>query len=172
MLGLSKTKAQARAEGVEVVMNYRELAERIHRPYNTVRKWRGEIAKISGCDFNRIKVRNGRGRKNRTTYDFTETDVENFKKLDTLLKSGSSMQKAITQIFCHAKREAEQEKADQFQKMRKQLNICIRKIETLEAENEDLESELSTLQPKLNALTHRVEALENKSFKNFFKNKK
>lgn len=153
-------------------MNYRELAERIHRPYNTVRKWRGEIAKISGCDFNRIKVRNGRGRKNRTTYAFTETDAENFKKLDTLLKSGSSMQKAVTQIFGHAKREAEQEKTDQFQRIQKQLNICIRKIETLEAEKEDLKSKLSPLQSELNALTHRVKVLENKSFKNFFKNKK
>lgn len=172
MPGLSKTKAQARAEGVEVVMNYRELAEKIHRPYNTVRKWRGEIVKVSGCDFNRIKVRNGRGRKNRTTYDFTETDVENFKKLDTLLNSGSSMQKAITQIFGHAKREAEQKTTDQFQIFRKQLNICIQKFETLESKNKDLESELSTLQLKLNVLTHRVEALENKSFKKFFKNKK
>lgn len=146
-------------------MNYRELAARINRPYNTVRKWRGEITKISGCDFNRIKVRNGRGRKNRTTYDFTEIDVENFKKLDALLKSGASMQKAITQIFSNPKREVEQEKADRFHRMQVNLNVCKRKIEKLESRNDNLESEMSTLQNKLNVL----EAQENRGFKNIFK---
>jgi predicted RNase H-like nuclease (RuvC/YqgF family) len=150
-------------------MNYRTLAERIHRPYNTVRKWRGEIAKISGRDFKRIKVRNGRGRKNRTTYDFTETDVENFKKLDTLLQSGSSMQNAITQIFGNAKHEAEQEKEDKLQRMQRLLQFCTQNIETLESKNKNLEGKVSTLQRECSTLTQRIEALENKGFKNIFK---
>lgn len=54
-------------------MNYKELAVKLNRPYNTIRKWRGEIEKLSGHNFKRIKVKNGRARKNRTTYDFQKT---------------------------------------------------------------------------------------------------
>lgn len=59
-------------------MNYAELANQINRPYNTVRKWRNEITAVSGYEFTRIKVRNGRGRRqNRTTYDFSEKRQSN-----------------------------------------------------------------------------------------------
>lgn len=150
-------------------MNYHELAEALHRPYNTVRKWRGEIAAISGIDFERVKVRNGRGRKNRTTYDFSSHDLENFKKLNVLLQSGTSKIEAITQIFGNAKREAENAKADEFLKVKVNINLTIRKIKHLEEENKELKSELSTLHRTLNALTNRVQALENKSLKNIFK---
>ncbi|WP_346350150.1 hypothetical protein [Lactococcus petauri] len=148
-------------------MNYHELAEALHRPYNTVRKWRGEIAAISGIDFERVKVRNGRGRKNRTTYDFSSHDLENFKKLNVLLQSGTSKIEAITQIFGNEKREAENAKADELLKVN--INLTIRKIKHLEEENKELKSELSTLNRTLNALTNRVQALENKSLKNIFK---
>lgn len=150
-------------------MNYHELAEALHRPYNTVRKWRGEIAAISGIDFERIKVRNGRGRKNRTTYDFSSHDLENFKKLNILLQSGTSKIEAITQIFGNEKREAENAKADELLKVKVNINFTIRKIKHLEEENKELKSELSTLNKTLNALTNRVQALENKSLKNIFK---
>lgn len=150
-------------------MNYHELADALHRPYNTVRKWRGEIAAISGIDFERIKVRNGRGRKNRTTYDFSSHDLENFKKLNILLQSGTSKIEAITQIFGNEKREAENAKADELLKVKVNINLTIRKIKHLEEENKELKSELSTLHRTLNALTNRVQALENKSLKNIFK---
>lgn len=150
-------------------MNYHELAEALHRPYNTVRKWRGEIAAISGIDFERIKVRNGRGRRNRTTYDFSSHDLENFKKLNILLQSGTSKIEAITQIFGNEKREAEIAKADELLKVKVNINFTIRKIKHLEEENKELKSELSTLHRTLNALTDRVQALENKSLKNIFK---
>ncbi|MFK4895314.1 hypothetical protein ACI1TH_00175 [Lactococcus petauri] len=150
-------------------MNYHELADALHRPYNTVRKWRGEIAAISGIDFERIKVRNGRGRKNRTTYDFSSHDLENFKKLNVLLQSGTSKIEAITQIFGNEKREAENAKADELLKVKLNINLTIRKIKHLEEENKELKSELSTLHRTLNALTNRVQALENKSLKNIFK---
>lgn len=150
-------------------MNYHELAEALHRPYNTVRKWRGEIAAISGIDFERVKVRNGRGRKNRTTYDFSSHDLENFKKLNVLLQSGTSKIEAITQIFGNEKREAENAKADELLKVKVNINLTIRKIKHLEEENKELKSELSTLNKTLNALTNRVQALENKSLKNIFK---
>ncbi len=150
-------------------MNYHELADAINRPYNTVRKWRGEIAAISGIDFERIKVRNGRGRKNRPTYDFSSHDLENFKKLNILLQSGTSKIEAITQIFGNENREAEKAKADELLKVKVNINLTIRKIKHLEEENKELKSELSTLNKTLNALTNRVQALENKSFKNIFK---
>ena len=150
-------------------MNYHELADAINRPYNTVRKWRGEIAAISGIDFERVKVRNGRGRKNRTTYDFSSHDLENFKKLNVLLQSGTSKIEAITQIFGNEKREAELAKADELLKVKVNINLTIRKIKHLEEENKELKSELSTLHRTLNALTNRVQALENKSLKNIFK---
>lgn len=150
-------------------MNYHELADALHRPYNTVRKWRGEIAAISGIDFERVKVRNGRGRKNRTTYDFSSHDLENFKKLNALLQSGTSKIEAITQIFGNEKREAENAKADELLKVKVNINLTIRKIKHLEEENKELKSELSTLHRTLNALTNRVQALENKSLKNIFK---
>lgn len=150
-------------------MNYHELAEALHRPYNTVRKWRGEIAAISGIDFERVKVRNGRGRKNRTIYDFSSHDLENFKKLNVLLQSGTSKIEAITQIFGNEKRKAENAKADELLKVKVNINLTIRKIKHLEEENKELKSELSTLHRTLNALTNRVQALENKSLKNIFK---
>lgn len=150
-------------------MNYHELANAINRPYNTVRKWRGEIAAISGIDFERVKVRNGRGRKNRTTYDFSSHDLENFKKLNVLLQSGTSKIEAITQIFGNEKREAELAKADELLKVKVNINLTIRKIKHLEEENKELKSELSTLHRTLNSLTNRVQALENKSLKNIFK---
>lgn len=150
-------------------MNYHELADALHRPYNTVRKWRGEIAAISGIDFERVKVRNGRGRKNRTTYDFSSHNLENFKKLNVLLQSGTSKIEAITQIFGNEKREAEKAKADELLKVKVNINLTIRKIKHLEEENKELKSELSTLHRTLNALTNRVQALENKSLKNIFK---
>ncbi|WP_285119525.1 hypothetical protein [Lactococcus petauri] len=150
-------------------MNYHELANAINRPYNTVRKWRGEIAAISGIDFERVKMRNGRGRKNRTTYDFSSHDLENFKKLNALLQSGTSKIEAITQIFGNEKREAENAKADELLKVKVNINLTIRKIKHLEEENKELKSELSTLHRTLNALTNRVQALENKSLKNIFK---
>ncbi|WP_339014128.1 hypothetical protein VNN36_03845 [Lactococcus garvieae] len=150
-------------------MNYHELANAINRPYNTVRKWRGEIAAISGIDFEIVKVRNGRGRKNRTTYDFSSHDLENFKKLNALLQSGTSKIEAITQIFGNEKREAENAKADELLKVKVNINLTIRKIKHLEEENKELKSELSTLHRTLNALTNRVQALENKSLKNIFK---
>lgn len=150
-------------------MNYYELADALHRPYNTVRKWRGEIAAISGIDFERVKVRNGRGRKNRITYDFSSHDLENFKKLNALSQSGTSKIEAITQIFGNEKREAENAKADELLKVKVNINLTIRKIKHLEEENKELKSELSTLHRTLNALTNRVQALENKSLKNIFK---
>ncbi|WP_251712933.1 hypothetical protein [Lactococcus ileimucosae] len=150
-------------------MNYYELAEALQRPYNTVRKWRGEIALISGVDFQRIKIRNGRGRKNRTIYDFTSRDLENFQKFNALLKSGVSKNEAISQVFGNKKQEDEKEKANEFLKVKENVILAIRKIKHLEEENKELKSELSTLYQELNALTNRVQALENKGLKNIFK---
>ncbi|MFA9336770.1 hypothetical protein [Lactococcus sp. SK2-659] len=124
-------------------MNYRELAEAIDRPYNTIRKWRGEITKISGNEFNRIKVRNGRGRKNRTAYDFDDLDVKCFKEFDRLLKTGKNKVEAIREVFGN------------------------KEVEELQKE----QSELDTLRTNTSDLTERIKNLENRGLMNKLKKK-
>ncbi|WP_213495627.1 hypothetical protein [Lactococcus formosensis] len=150
-------------------MNYQELADRLNRPYNTIRKWRGEIEKISGYHFNRIKVRNGRGRKNRTTYDFSKDDLQDFLALEKLLLDGKSKEYAISEIWGNLAEEERSKQDDRLSRLTRNFNIAKGKIKTLEDRNQVLQSDVATLHNQVMALTKRVEALENKGLKNIFK---
>ena len=150
-------------------MNYQKLADNLNRPYNTIRKWRGEIEKISGHHFKRIKVRNGKGRKNRTTYDFSEDDLEDFLEFEKLLSEGKRKEAAISEIWGNLVEEKQSEQDERLSRLIRNFNIAKSKIETLEKKNKVSERELATLHNEVVALTNRVEALENKGFKNIFK---
>ena len=150
-------------------MNYQNLADKLNRPYNTIRKWRGEIEKISGHQFKRIKVRNGKGRKNRTTYDFSEDDLEDFLEFEKLLSEGKRKEEAISEIWGNLVEEKQSEQDERLSRLIRNFNIAKSKIETLEKKNKVSERELATLHNEVVALTNRVEALENKGFKNIFK---
>lgn len=152
-------------------MNYRELAEAIDRPYNTVRKWRGEITKISGNEFKRIKVRNGRGRKNRTTYDFDELDVKCFKELDRLLKAGKNKVEAIHEVFGNKEVEELQKEQSDFDLLKRQDKALRGQIVALSKRVQSQQSELDTLKIKTSDLTKRIEKLENRGLKNMLKKK-
>lgn len=152
-------------------MNYRELAEAIDRPYNTVRKWRGEITKISGNEFKRIKVRNGRGRKNRTTYDFNELDVKCFKELDGLLKTGTNKVEAIYEVFGNKEVEELQKQKNDFEILERKSQALRRQIVALSKRIQDQQSELDTLKTKTSDLTERIETLEKRGIKNIFNKK-
>ncbi|KZK39639.1 hypothetical protein QK916_05400 [Lactococcus lactis] len=152
-------------------MNYRELAEAIDRPYNTVRKWRGEITKISGNEFKRIKVKNGRGRKNRTTYDFNELDVKCFKELDALLKTGTNKVEAIYEVFGNKEVEELQKQKNDFEILERKSQALRRQIVALSKRIQDQQSELDTLKTKTSDLTERIETLEKRGIKNIFNKK-
>ena len=150
-------------------MNYQNLADKLNRPYNTIRKWRGEIEKISGHQFKRIKVRNGKGRKNRTTYDFSEDDLEDFIEFEKLLSEGKNKEAAISEIWGNLVEEKQSEQNERLSRLIRNFNIAKSKIETLEKKNKISERELATLHNEVVALTNRVEALENKGLKNILK---
>lgn len=152
-------------------MNYRELAEAIDRPYNTVRKWRGEITKVSGNEFKRIKVRNGRGRKNRTTYDFDELDVKCFKELDRLLKIGKNKVEAIYEVFGNKEVEKLQKQKSDFEILERQNQALRGQIKALSKRIQDQKSDLDTLKTKTSDLTERIETLEKRGLKNIFNKK-
>lgn len=152
-------------------MNYRELAEAIDRPYNTVRKWRGEITKISGNEFKRIKVRNGRGHKNRTTYDFDDLDMKCFKELDRLLKTGMNKVEAIRRVFGNKEVEELQKEQSDFEILERKCQALRGQIKALSKRIQDQKSELDTLKIKTSDLTERIEALENRGLKNIFNKK-
>lgn len=150
-------------------MNYKELAVKLNRPYNTIRKWRGEIEKLSGHHFKRIKVKNGKGRKNRTTYDFSEDDLQDLLALEKLLSDGKSKEYAISEIWGNLAEEKRSEQDDRLSRLTRNFNISKGKIKTLEDKNQVLQRNITTLQNQVIALTKRVEALENKGLKNIFK---
>lgn len=150
-------------------MNYKELAVKLNRPYNTIRKWRGEIEKLSGHHFKRIKVKNGRGRKNRTTYDFSKDDLQDFLELEKLLLGGKSKEYAISEIWGNLAEEKRSEQDDRLSKLTRNFNIAKGKIKTLEDKNQVLQRNITTLHNQVMVLTERVEALENKGLKNIFK---
>lgn len=150
-------------------MNYKELAVKINRPYNTIRKWRGEIEKFSGHHFKRIKVKNGKGRKNRTTYDFSKDDLQDFLELEKLLSDGKSKEYAISKIWGNLAKEKHSERDDRLSRLTRNFNIAKGKIKTLEDKNQVLQRNNTTLHNQVMALTKRVEALENKGLKNIFK---
>lgn len=150
-------------------MNYKELAVKLNRPYNTIRKWRGEIEKLSGHHFKRIKVKNGKGRKNRTTYDFSKDDLQDFLELEKLLSDGQSKEYAISEIWGNLAEEKRSEQDDRLSRLTRNFNIAKGKIKTLEDKNQVLQRNITTLQNQVIALTKRVEVLENKGLKNIFK---
>lgn len=158
------------SEGVQI-MNYQELSKTLNRPYNTVRKWRGEIEKISGHQFNRIKVRNGRGRKNRVAYDFSMEDMQDFLEFKKLLLSGKSKEKAIAEIWGNSDEEKRAEQEDRLFRLTRNFNIAKGKIKALEDKKQALQNEIYTLNNQMTALSSRVEALENKGFINKLKKK-
>lgn len=147
-------------------MNYQDLARELNRPYNTVRKWRGEIEKISGHSFTRIKVRNGRRRKNRTAYDFSKEDVQDFLNFEKLLRDGKGKEQAISEIWGNLVEESQEEQENRLSRLTKNFNFAKGKIRTLEEKNQTLRSEVNTLRKQMTALSQRVEALENKGFMN------
>ena len=145
-------------------MNYQDLARALNRPYNTVRKWRGEIEKISGNSFARIKVRNGRRQKNRTAYDFSKEDVQDFLDFEILLRDGKGKEQAISEIWGNLVEESQEEQENRLSRLTKNFNFAKGKIRTLEEKNQTLRSEVNTLRKHMTALSQRVEALENKGF--------
>jgi polyhydroxyalkanoate synthesis regulator phasin len=152
-------------------MNYQDLAQALNRPYNTVRKWRGEIEKISGHSFTRIRVRNGRGRKNRTAYDFSNEDVQDFLDFKKLLHDGKGKEQAISEIWGNLVEESLEEQENRFSRLTKNFNVAKGKISTLEEKNQTLRSEVNTLNNQMTALSQRVDALENKGIINKLKKK-
>ncbi|WP_338961257.1 hypothetical protein [Lactococcus garvieae] len=152
-------------------MNYHELAEALNRPYNTIRKWRGEVEKISGYHFERIKVRNGRGRKNRTTYNFSQEDLQDFLEFEKLLLDGKSKENAISEIWGNLAEEERSKQEDRLSRLTRNFNIAKGKIRDLEKHNKNLQSDVATLHNQAMALAKRVEALENKGFMNKLKKK-
>lgn len=152
-------------------MNYHELAEALNRPYNTIRKWRGEIEKVSGYRFKRIKVRNGRGRKNRTTYDFSEEDLQDFIEFEKLLMDGKNKENAISEIWGNLAEEKSSEQEDRLSRLTCNFNNAKGKIRDLEKHNKNLQSDIATLHNQAMALAKRVKALENKGFMNKLKKK-
>lgn len=152
-------------------MNYQELGNALNRPYNTVRKWRGEIEKVSGHQFNRIRVRNGRGRKHRVTYDFSKEDVQDFLTFKKLLLEGLSKEKAISEIWGNLAEKIQDKQEDRLTRLTRYFNIAKSKIRVLEDKNQTLQSEVHTLNNQMTALSKRVESLENKGFMNKLKKK-
>ncbi|MBL1223911.1 hypothetical protein [Enterococcus sp. BWR-S5] len=142
-------------------MNYQELATTLNRPLSTVRKWRADIAKIRGYDFEQMKVWTGRGRKCRIAYYFSLEQVEKFKELNKLLQSGEGKEQAITQVF-GSKEQEEKTLEEKMSTLAKVLQSQLKK-------NEEMEKQLIALTRKNNDLTDRVEALENKGLKSIFK---
>ncbi|WP_407350116.1 hypothetical protein VNN41_06945 [Lactococcus garvieae] len=152
-------------------MNYQDLAQAINRPYNTVRKWRGDIEEISGHQFHRIKVKNGRGQKHRVAYDFSKEDVQDFLEFKKLLLSGKSKEKAISEIWGNLAEEIQDKQEDRLTRLTRNFNIAKSKIKVLEDKKQALQREIYTLKNQLTALSNRVEALENKGIINKFKKK-
>lgn len=143
-------------------MNYQELSAELNRPLSTIRKWRAEIERISGINFERIKVSNGKRRKNRTTYDFTQQDVENFKDFIKLLKEGKSKEQAIILTFGSVelrKKKNEEEKTALLNK----------RLLKLENDQYDIQRQITFLLKEVRTISSRVESLENKGFKNIFR---
>lgn len=143
-------------------MNYQELSAELNRPLSTIRKWRAEIERISGIDFERIKVRNGKRRKNRTTYDFTQKDVENFKDFIKLLKEGKSKEQAIILTFGSV--ELRKKKSEE-----KKTALLNKRLLKLENDQHDIQSQITLLLNEVRTISGRVESLENKGFKNIFR---
>lgn len=152
-------------------MNYQKLADNFNRSYNTIRKQRGEIEKISGHHFKRIKVRNGKGRRNRTTYDFSEDDLKDFIEFEKLLSEGKNKEAAISEIWDNLVEEKQSEQDERLSRLIRNFNIAKGKIRDLEKYNKTLQSDIATLHNQVMALTNRVEALENKGFMNKLKRK-
>lgn len=152
-------------------MNYRELAEVIDRPYNTVRKWRGEITQLSGHQFKRVKVRNGKGCKNRTTYDFEEIDVKGFLLLSHFLKEGKSKAESIREIFGNEEVEELEKQNSDFDILERKCQALRGQIKALSKRIQDQKSELDTLKTKTSDLTERIENLEKRGIKNIFNKK-
>ncbi|MTD40383.1 hypothetical protein GIX45_17510 [Erwinia sp. CPCC 100877] len=143
-------------------MNYQELAKELKRPLSTVRKWRADITRVSGVDFAYIKVKNGQGRRNRTTYDFSREDVEKFKQFMDVLEEGRNKEQAITQVFgseTSRKKKSDEEKIVLLTKVLKIQSTTI----------DELKQNQKEMQRQLTALTNRLEGLENKGIKNIFK---
>lgn len=143
-------------------MNYQELSAELNRPLSTIRKWRAEIERISGIDFERIKIRNGKRRKNRTTYDFTQKDVENFKDFIKLLKEGKSKEQAIILTFGSVelrKKKSEEEK----------IALLNNRLLKLENDQHDIQRQITLLLNEVRSISSQVESLENKGFKNIFR---
>lgn len=152
-------------------MNYQDLAQAINRPYNTVRKWRGEIEKVSGHQFNRIRVRNGLGRKHRVAYDFSNEDAQDFLTFKKLLLEGLSKEKAISEIWGNLAEKIQDKQEDRLTRLTRNFNIAKSKIRVLDDKNQTLQSEVHTLNNQMTALSKRVESLENKGFMNKLKKK-
>lgn len=147
-------------------MNYQELAKELNRPVSTVRKWRADITRISGVTFNYIKVRNGRGRKNRTTYNFSNEDVEKFKLFMNRLKEEKSKEQAIIQVFGSETLEKKKNDEKQIALLLKALKIQNSTIDELKKNQKEIQRQLTV---STNELNNRVEKLENKGIKNIFK---
>lgn len=145
-------------------MNYKEVASKVGRSYETIRQWRRAITQISGYKFKRVHVRNGRGRKNRTTYYFSESDVERFMKLAYFLESGKNKIEAISEVFGNKEVEKTQKRESELETLKHSDISLLKKIIILSKQIDNVQSELNTQKEKISDLTKRVEALENKGF--------
>ncbi|WP_307984577.1 hypothetical protein [uncultured Lactococcus sp.] len=114
-------------------------------------------------------MRNGKGRRNRTTYDFSEDDLKDFIEFEKLLSEGKNKEAAISEIWGNLAEEKRSEQESRITRLTRNFNIAKGKIRDLEKYNKTLQSDIATLHNQVMALTNRVEALENKGFKNIFK---
>ncbi|WEV61287.1 hypothetical protein OZX68_03400 [Streptococcaceae bacterium ESL0729] len=147
--------------------NYAALSKELGRSYDTIRKWRSDITRISGYEFKRTKVINGRGRKNRTIYYFTEDDLDCFKDMAEMIDSGKTKEQAISEIFGNIE-ESKKAKSERF------LDDSLRKLfhngKNLQTELASLTKQVSVQSKKINELQNRLEVLENKKgFSRIFK---
>ena len=116
-------------------------------------------------------MRNGKGRRNRTTYDFSEDDLKDFIEFEKLLSEGKNKEAAISEIWGNLAEEKRSEQESRITRLTRNFNIAKGKIRDLEKYNKTLQSDIATLHNQVMALTNRVEALENKGFMNKLKRK-
>lgn len=151
-------------------MNYQELASKLNRPYNTVRKWRGEITKISGYEFKRIKTRNRRGIKNKLVYDFDNDELDCFIEISESLNSGKTLKQAITEIFGNLEDTERKNKLDRDKVQDRKIIVLNKKINVLQTELDSLSKTSSAQAIIIKEYENRLQALEQpKGMKKLFK---
>ena len=104
-----------------------------------------------------------KGEKNRTTYNFSKDNLDDFLEFEKLLSEGKRKVATISEIQGNLVEEKQSEQNESLSRLIRNFNIAKSKIETLEKKNKISEKELATLHNEVMALSNRVETLENKA---------